>query len=317
MQSQLQKPIVRDLQPSSAFFGTVQQNDQRARREVRPSKALSAISEVSNSTTAMPNARASSFLGEFLSLPPLRDSDASCSSDSGSFVFPDVPSLHSTFSAGDYIEGTHNASLYDHPAFQQSTSITIARDAIRPLDERKRLNTGEVRAMTQPHNVESYRKMPLPEVKVYDEMSGPVDAPISDTNISFSLSDLVNFYDEESDSDTPQLRFSANAQSLAEAFVRSISSLANNPVDVNQQDLSVLIQQPADETSKVPEKEQNTSMSLRFGALMTSKWLSFGRVLFSPAHAEVSQKFDSRVLVIDGLGKGKPSSPLVELMTQH
>ncbi|KAF2838000.1 hypothetical protein M501DRAFT_936636 [Patellaria atrata CBS 101060] len=43
--------------------------------------------------------------------------------------------------------------------------------------------------------------------------------------------------------------------------------------------------------------------NLRFGALMTSKWLSFGQVLFSPAHLEVKEGNDNRVLIIDGLGK--------------
>ena len=45
--------------------------------------------------------------------------------------------------------------------------------------------------------------------------------------------------------------------------------------------------------------------NLRFNALMISKWLSFGRILFSPAHFELKDPED-RVLVIDGLGKGKP-----------
>jgi hypothetical protein len=43
--------------------------------------------------------------------------------------------------------------------------------------------------------------------------------------------------------------------------------------------------------------------NLRFGALMTSKWLSFGRVLFSPAHSELNTRGENRVLVLDGLGK--------------
>ncbi|KAI9741001.1 MAG: hypothetical protein M1834_002712 [Cirrosporium novae-zelandiae] len=42
--------------------------------------------------------------------------------------------------------------------------------------------------------------------------------------------------------------------------------------------------------------------NLRFGALMTSRWLSFGRVLFSPAHDEVSSTLQNNILVIDGLG---------------
>ena len=42
---------------------------------------------------------------------------------------------------------------------------------------------------------------------------------------------------------------------------------------------------------------------LRFGALMTSKWLSFGRVLFSPIHFQLRDANEDRVLVLDGLGK--------------
>ncbi|GME43233.1 hypothetical protein GTA08_BOTSDO04602 [Neofusicoccum parvum] len=42
---------------------------------------------------------------------------------------------------------------------------------------------------------------------------------------------------------------------------------------------------------------------LRFGALMVSKWLSFGRVLFSPAHFELKNSVEDRILVLDGLGQ--------------
>lgn len=42
--------------------------------------------------------------------------------------------------------------------------------------------------------------------------------------------------------------------------------------------------------------------NLRSGSLMTSRWLSFGRVLFSPAHNHVISRDQQRILVIDGLG---------------
>ncbi|KAF1991972.1 hypothetical protein K402DRAFT_75641 [Aulographum hederae CBS 113979] len=51
------------------------------------------------------------------------------------------------------------------------------------------------------------------------------------------------------------------------------------------------------------EKDPASMAELRFGALMTSKWLSFGRVLFSPAHLELKNKDEDRVLILDGLGK--------------
>ncbi|KAL9587322.1 MAG: hypothetical protein Q9203_003564 [Teloschistes exilis] len=58
-------------------------------------------------------------------------------------------------------------------------------------------------------------------------------------------------------------------------------------------------------TQIMAEKTRNSSSSqsnLRFSALMTSRWLSFGRVLFSPAHDEIQTTKQDRVLVLDGLG---------------
>ena len=51
-----------------------------------------------------------------------------------------------------------------------------------------------------------------------------------------------------------------------------------------------------------PEKAADSQSNLRFSALMTSRWLSFGRVLFSPAHNEIQTNRQDRVLVLDGLG---------------
>lgn len=42
--------------------------------------------------------------------------------------------------------------------------------------------------------------------------------------------------------------------------------------------------------------------NLRYVALMTSRWLSFGRVLFSPAHDKLQSSSNDRLLIIDGLG---------------
>ncbi|KAI9681431.1 MAG: hypothetical protein M1817_002715 [Caeruleum heppii] len=62
------------------------------------------------------------------------------------------------------------------------------------------------------------------------------------------------------------------------------------------------------------EHEENhngldSETNLRFGALMTSRWLSFGRVLFSPAHDEMSQPpvnhRHDRLLILDGLCNGR------------
>ncbi|KAE8163805.1 hypothetical protein BDV40DRAFT_132618 [Aspergillus tamarii] len=42
--------------------------------------------------------------------------------------------------------------------------------------------------------------------------------------------------------------------------------------------------------------------NIRSGSLMTSRWLSFGRVLFSPAHNHIKTGEEERILVVDGLG---------------
>ncbi|KAL8796638.1 MAG: hypothetical protein Q9195_001028 [Heterodermia aff. obscurata] len=58
-------------------------------------------------------------------------------------------------------------------------------------------------------------------------------------------------------------------------------------------------------TQIMAEKTEDTSSTqsnLRFSALMTSRWLSFGRVLFSPAHDEINNHRQDRILVLDGLG---------------
>ena len=53
--------------------------------------------------------------------------------------------------------------------------------------------------------------------------------------------------------------------------------------------------------AEIGSVEQNIGADLRLPALMTSKWLSFGRVLFSPAHHETQLSEEPRVLVVDGL----------------
>ena len=52
----------------------------------------------------------------------------------------------------------------------------------------------------------------------------------------------------------------------------------------------------------------NAQNNLRFSAVMASRWLSFNRVLFSPAQEEVESNRQERILVLDGLGNDDWSS---------
>ncbi|RAK77573.1 uncharacterized protein BO72DRAFT_99980 [Aspergillus fijiensis CBS 313.89] len=51
------------------------------------------------------------------------------------------------------------------------------------------------------------------------------------------------------------------------------------------------------------DREGPTALTnIRSGSLMTSRWLSFGRVLFSPGHGRAQSGDQERILVVDGLG---------------
>ena len=143
-----------------------------------------------------------------------------------------------------------------------------------------------------------------------------------------SLSDFVNAYGERNlsviDPTSGRLslpssgRFSGSRHSLP-ASARSSSG----PTTVN----GPLPQLPGNDASQVyasksrrdsryieaAEKEHlgfENMANLRFGALMTSKWLSFGRVLFSPVHNDLKDPAEDRILILDGLGKGMRASSI-------
>lgn len=87
----------------------------------------------------------------------------------------------------------------------------------------------------------------------------------------------------------------SRSASLPEANVRNSQSSLTQSGRFNR-DTQLL------DIAEVDGDEQAAAANLRFGALMTSKWLSNGRVLFSPAHNEMRLADEPRVLIIDGLG---------------
>lgn len=87
----------------------------------------------------------------------------------------------------------------------------------------------------------------------------------------------------------------SRSASLPEANVRNSQSSLTQSSRFNR-DTQLL------DIAEVDGDEQAADANLRFGALMTSKWLSNGRVLFSPAHNEMRLADEPRVLIIDGLG---------------
>lgn len=100
---------------------------------------------------------------------------------------------------------------------------------------------------------------------------------------------------------------SASTQSLAERMMESTGIFPEAGPDMVPVDPMMTVQDA--EASKTAQRAQKASRKVtgefRHAALVTSKWLSFGRVLFSPAHKDAEAGGDTRVLVLDGLGKGK------------
>ncbi len=87
----------------------------------------------------------------------------------------------------------------------------------------------------------------------------------------------------------------SRSASLPEANARSSQSSLTPSVRFNR-DTQLL------DIAEVDGDDHAAAANLRFGALMTSKWLSFGRVLFSPADNEMRLADDPKILIIDGLG---------------
>ncbi|GAD96157.1 conserved hypothetical protein [Paecilomyces variotii No. 5] len=120
-------------------------------------------------------------------------------------------------------------------------------------------------------------------------------------NTQVSFSELIGGYAErntESMDLTPQ----ANPSTLVPGeqpatFLRSPSISRSTSFETCRHRNTVL--------SDLAERQRQGSIAqanLRSGSLMTSRWLSFGRVLFSPAHNMIKSREQERILVIDGLG---------------
>ncbi|KAJ5716899.1 hypothetical protein N7488_002545 [Penicillium malachiteum] len=96
---------------------------------------------------------------------------------------------------------------------------------------------------------------------------------------------------------------------------QSSATSAIGPSDEVQEQQTTFLQSLAtatDDKQKSPERRSMLGLSekdwdavthtnMRSASLMTSRWLSFGRVLFSPAHNHVKTGTHGRILVIDGL----------------
>ena len=115
----------------------------------------------------------------------------------------------------------------------------------------------------------------------------------------FSLADLVAEYEERNRISAQLPRRTSDAIKAETAYLSPLTfeGSADFPILVPNHHQSTLLLDVAERDHEGPAAQSD----LHFAALMTSKWLSFGRVLFSPAHQEVELLPERHILVIDGL----------------
>ncbi|KAL4780956.1 hypothetical protein BJX76DRAFT_336423 [Aspergillus varians] len=124
-------------------------------------------------------------------------------------------------------------------------------------------------------------------------------SPTSQPLVSDMMARFRDDHDEvpnnhlNTDAPTPVITVEQSQPSLF-----SSPSLDPSPSFENCRQRNTILFDIAERDREGPTAQTN----IRSGSLMTSRWLSFGRVLFSPAHNHVKEGDLKRILVVDGLG---------------
>lgn len=150
-------------------------------------------------------------------------------------------------------------------------------------------STDKIVSATYPGVSAPTRPLPSPpkSSKLHD--SRPLAPPVTVSGLLEGLGDR-----RRSGAITRRLSLSSGSRYSTSSIDSKPDSLAGRE-DMQKQKVVPPI---AAETHMGPTVQSN----LRFDALMTSRWLSFDRVLFSPALVAAKRSQKDRVLVLDGLG---------------
>lgn len=244
---------------------------------------------------------------EFLAFPPRVGSEMSGSSSSGILSFVGTTAIvpePGTAPDEDEVWNEYNEFLdtVESPA-------PLAQDSKNPLE----INLRKKGWAPEPLHIQKSslgtNSSSSTEIKIsppYLDVSAttklspyPPDQPERDipgpTATLVSISEPLAGYFERNRSGAITRRLSMSSGSRY-----STSSIESDPDSLaGRENLQKTVIPPiAAETHSAPIIQSN----LRFDALMTSRWLSFDKVLFSPALVETERNHKDRVLVLDGLG---------------
>ncbi len=240
---------------------------------------------------------------EFLAFPPRIGSEVSGSSSSGLMSLVGTTAIvpePGTAPDEDEVWNEYNEFLdtVESPAplaeGSRNSLETILRKkgwAPEPLHIRKAssgtgsLNSTDKKASASLDVSAPTRPLPNPPDRSKLRRSGPPATTVTN-------SDLLSGYVDRGRSSAITRRLSLSSRSRY-----STSSIESDP--------DSLAGRENRQTPPIAAKSHlgpTIQSNLRFDALMTSRWLSFDRVLFSPALVEAKRNHKDRVLVLDGLG---------------
>ncbi|MCJ1462130.1 hypothetical protein MMC07_000730 [Pseudocyphellaria aurata] len=248
---------------------------------------------------------------EFLAFPPRKGSEVSGSSSSGTFNFAATTAVvpQPGVTAGEdevWNEYDELLDIVESPApLVKGTSILDenrskkVRPALAALQIRKESSITQFSAgpsVTLSGSFETSlptAALPTPPHKL-NLLSPLHSAELVSTPLSFS--DFFAGYGDRNRASAASKRHSISTGSRysQKSAISESSSQYSRDNEGKKRNTEIM----AEKTEPAPGAESN----LRFSALMTSRWLSFGRVLFSPAHLEIHSNRHDRVLVLDGLG---------------
>ena len=176
------------------------------------------------------------------------------------------------------------AAMFQDSQGRLSATIDKSRMAPAPLQIRKDPS------MHSKSTVETTTTAAMPSLAL---PSPPIRSNLFSPNTAsspLSFSEFIAGYGDRNRGSTASRR-----QSSISGSHYSIGSVLSTTSDAEQKRLTQIMAEKTDVKSGIQS-------NLRFSALMTSRWLSFGRVLFSPVHNEIHSSKQDRVLVLDGLG---------------
>lgn len=296
-------------------------------------QGLDALAHGSAIATMSPSAEESNRQSEFFKFPPRKDSEVSYSSSSGVWSFPPTSSTAVIPPPGAPQSEDEVWKEYDDlidevlsPIEGQPAGMKVKNSKRHPSLEPLPLKTKSSRVSTQSGGSGAGASNPSLHLRRSRLLAvlHSAQSPTSPTSLADFLQDYGDRNISVVDPVTGRLSFPSSTRMSVCSSTRNRpgstrSSLpASLSLSARQSKATLASNSDKDRDSASANRYRDTRLmdlaenqsdglvsmaNLRFGALMTSKWLSFGRVLFSPAHFELKDPSEDRVLVIDGLGK--------------